>query len=361
MAKKHAVMLKDDKSYELLNQKRKEVSLFEDGLRSVEASGNYEWWYTDVKLSDGGTLVIVFYTGPITGNKKFKPYVGLNYTSASGEELKVEYHAKGKDDYSFSKDICDVRIGKSFIKGDLNRYIVHYEDDNIVADYELVGSVPSWRPETGRMLFGKKKYFAWLPSVPEGKINGKLVYNNIEVELSGTGYHDHNFGNIPMFFIMHHWYWGRAKIGDYVVVSSYITANKKHNYDEIPIFMIAKDGKILADNAYECLTYKEEDYYFNEYTKKHVAKRLIYDYKENNKRYVITYTVEENIEQMNMDAVVGPLGKIALFLIGLRGSYNRLGGSVKIECYEDDKLVDQASSKAIWEQMYFGKDRLRDS
>ena len=64
---------------------------------------------------------------------------------------------------------------------------------------------------------------------------------------------------------------------------------------------------------------------------------------------------------MNMDAVVGPLGKIALFLIGLRGSYNRLGGSVTIECYEDDKLVDQASSKAIWEQMYFGKDRLRDN
>ena len=57
MAKKHAVMLKDDKSYELLNQKRKEVSLFEDGLRSVEASGNYEWWYTNVPPSESFTSV----------------------------------------------------------------------------------------------------------------------------------------------------------------------------------------------------------------------------------------------------------------------------------------------------------------
>ena len=28
--------------------------------------------------------------------------------------------------------------------------------------------------------------------------------------------------------------------------------------------------------------------------------------------------------------------------------------------FKNDVLVDEASSKAVWEQMYFGKDRLRD-
>ena len=354
---KRAVLLSDDLSYKKLNQKRKEVDIFEDSLRSIEASGNYEWWYTDVKLNDGGSLVIVFYTGSITGNKKFKPYVGLNYTSKDGQEIKVECHSR---EFAFSKECCDVKIGNSYIKGNLKEYDIHYEYNGIICDLKLIGSVPSWRPETGRILFGEKKYFAWLPSVPEGKATGILNIDGVEHVLEGTGYHDHNWGNVPMFFVMHHWYWGRAKIGDYVVVSSYITANKKYNYDEVPIFMIAKDGKIIADDAINCLMYKEEDYYFNSFTKKHVARNLIYDYEEGNSRYVITYTASEDIEQMNMDSVVGPIGKMALYLLGLRGSYNRIGGDVTIKHYENGVLVDEASSKAIWEQMYFGKDRLRD-
>ena len=38
----------------------------------------------------------------------------------------------------------------------------------------LDASVPSWRPESGKIMFGKKDYFAWLPSVPEGKVMGTL-------------------------------------------------------------------------------------------------------------------------------------------------------------------------------------------
>ena len=82
-----------------MNQKRKEIALFEDSLRTKEEKGNYEWWYTDVKLDDGGSIVIVFYTCPITGSKKFKPHVGLNFTSKDGKEVKVEAHS---NDYSFS-------------------------------------------------------------------------------------------------------------------------------------------------------------------------------------------------------------------------------------------------------------------
>ena len=58
---------------------------------------------------------------------------------------------------------------------------------------------------------------------------------------------------------MNDWYWGRAKIGDYVVVSSYIYANKKDGYKTVPIFMLAKDGEILTGDAHKHLTYEEKD------------------------------------------------------------------------------------------------------
>ena len=41
-----------------------------------------------------------------------------------------------------------------------------------------------------------------------------------------------------MFWVMHHWYWGRAKIGDYQVISSYITAHKPYGYEHFPIFLL---------------------------------------------------------------------------------------------------------------------------
>jgi hypothetical protein len=162
-----------------------------------------------------------------------------------------------------------------------------------------------------------------------------------------------------MFFLMHHWYWGRAKIGDYVVVSSFITADKKCSYTEMPIFMIAKDGKILADDAYRCLTYTESDYEIDPLTKKHVAKTIVYDYKDGDTRYKITYQKQENIERMGMETQVNALQYVALWLMGLRGAYHRMGGVVTLERFEGEKLKERVHAPAIWEQMYFGKDRIR--
>ena len=235
-----------------------EIQLFEDGLRTKEESGNYEWWYFDSKYADGSSLVIVFYTKPVTSfAKSFQPFVSLNYINPNGFELRTEVKS---NDYIFSKDACEVRIGDCFIKGDLNHYEIYFKNDDAECRLTLDGSVPSWRPDSGHIYFGEKDYFAWLPSVPEGVVKGVLQTKNTQIELAGTGYHDHNWGNKLMILLMNDWYWGRAKIGDYVVVSSYIYANKKDGYKATPIFMIAKDGKIVADNASKYLHYKEKDF-----------------------------------------------------------------------------------------------------
>ena len=62
------------------------VQLFEDGLRTGYESGNYEWWYFDSKFSDGSSLVIIFFSKPVTSMKnKFEPYVSFDFVS---KELK---------------------------------------------------------------------------------------------------------------------------------------------------------------------------------------------------------------------------------------------------------------------------------
>jgi hypothetical protein len=198
--------------------------------------------------------------------------------------------------------------------------------------------------------------------VPEGVVNGKLKIKYNEIKLSGTGYHDHNWGNKLMILLMNDWYWGRAKIGDYVVVSSYIYANKKDDYKPTPIFMLAKDGKILADDAYKYLHYEEKDFFKDSYTKRHVAKTLVYDYndKENNIHYRVTYKKgDDEIERQIMRDIVGKPLAAMFYLLGFRGSYHRMSGTAIIEKFENDVVVEHVESPAMWEQMCFKPDRIK--
>lgn len=337
-----------------------EVEIFEDGQRSSKKWCNYEWWYFDSKYPDGSSLVIIFYTKPVTSfSGRFSPYVSLDYVNPNGVELHTSFKSK---DYKISKDKCDVRIGNCYIKGDLKHYEIYFKNEKAECKLTLDRSVESWRPYSGHIYFGKKDYFAWLPSVPEGVVSGNLNINNNDIKLLGTGYHDHNWGNKLMILLMNDWYWGRAKIGDYVVVSSYIYATKKDKYQQTPIFMLAKDGKILADDAYSFLNYEEKDFVKDSYTKRFVAKTLVYDYndKDNNIHYRVTYKKgDEDIERQIMRDIVGkPLAAI-FYLLGFRGSYHRMSGTAIIEKFENDVVVEHIESPAMWEQMCFKPDRIK--
>ncbi len=337
-----------------------EVCPWEDGLRTGEKSGSYEWWYFDSKYADGSSLVIVFFTKPVTSfGKKFQPYVTLNYIHPDGTEL----HTKVEVPQAFfAKDCCDVRMGECYFKGDLNHYEIYFKNGEAECSLTLEGRVPSWRPESGHIYFGEKDYFAWLPSVPEGSVRGTLNIGGKTAVLDGTGYHDHNWGNKLMILLMNDWYWGRAKIGDYVVVSSYIYANKKDGYKATPIFMLAKEGKILTGDAAKHLNYEEKDFVKDDYTGRHVAKTLVYDYdeKEGGVHYRITYQKgNEEVERQTMRDIVGKPAAVLFWLLGFRGSYHRMGGTVMLEKFEHGAVVEKIEAPAMWEQMCFKPDRIK--
>lgn len=336
----------------------KEIRIFEDGLRTGSKSGNYEWWYFDSKYADGSSLVIIFFSKPVTSMaNRFQPYVSLDYVNPNGKDIHTTFKS---DEYSFSREQCDVRIGDCYIKGDLKHYDIYFKNDEVECKLTLDGSVPSWRPDGGQIYFGEKDYFAWLPSIPEGRVRGELTSKDAKIELDGTGYHDHNWGNKLMIFLMNDWYWGRAKIEDYVVISSYIYANKKDGYKATPVFMLAKNGKILTGDALEYLTYEEKDFVKDPYTGRHVAKTLVYDYEDNECHYRITYLKgNEEVERHNMTDIVGRTLSKVFLMLGFRGSYHRMSGVAVLERFEDGQVVERIEAPAMWEQMAFKPDRIK--
>jgi hypothetical protein len=55
-----AVVASEDADYERLGLARDAVAPWEDGARTDNRRGTYEWWYFDSHLDDGSSLVVVF-------------------------------------------------------------------------------------------------------------------------------------------------------------------------------------------------------------------------------------------------------------------------------------------------------------
>ena len=60
MADKLAVMASAPADYERLGLSPTSIAPWEDGARTDDSAGTYEWWYFDAHLADGAKLVVSF-------------------------------------------------------------------------------------------------------------------------------------------------------------------------------------------------------------------------------------------------------------------------------------------------------------
>ena len=332
------------------------IAPWEDGLRTDSGPGTYEWWYFDSHLEDGSTLVIVFHTKPITDTSgPLRPSVQFDLTRPDGSKLSasVAYDASA---FSASKERCDVTIGPNRFQGDLHQYRLHLELPQLRADLHLVGEVKPWRPAAGVLTFGAKdeKYFAWLPSVPQGKVTGTLTpAGEAPLEVSGSGYHDHNWGNAALTELIHDWYWGRARVGEYTVIASFITAAAHYSGTRFPILLLAKGDQVLTGPG--AITFSSSEVATDERTGKPVASQLRWDYAHEGRRYRISFQRQRDLVRVPLTDGLPGFTRFLAKLAGFDGAYHRFGGEVTVEAFEGETRVDsQTTSTAVWELMYLG-------
>lgn len=341
--------------YKKLGIESKTVASWEDGMRTDGNKGSYEWWYFDAHLNDGSSVVIIFYTKPLMSpGDPLTPFVTVEIDRPGAETVHKEVHVAATD-FSSSKVKCDVTVGENYFRGDLQNYQIHVTIDDITLDVNLKSQVPSWRPDTGHMYFGEhdEHLFAWLPSVPQGEVQLDLTVGGTTEHLTGIGYHDHNWGDVPMLKLINHWYWGRAKAGDYSIVSSYITAEKAYGNNELPIFLLAKNGQIIADDTSK-VKFSLADEHVDEKSGKPVANTVVYEYIDGNESYKVSYQRDQTIVNAGLIDNVKGIKRVLAKLVGFDGSYLRFTGKVRLEHFVDGVKIEDVSDPGIWELMYFG-------
>ena len=349
----------DDQHYAKMGLTRSQIEIWEDGARTDGSKGAYEWWYSDAHFPDGTIMVIIFFSkSPIEVNGPINPQATIELTLPDGTKYSDQVSASIEDSF-YAADKCDVRVGASRITGDLKHYDITFQGEHIQATLTLDGTIPAWRSQTGSIFFGdnEEDYFAWLPSIPEGRAVADVTFEGKTLHLEGSGYHDHNWGNRIMLDLMHHWYWGRAKIGDYKVISAWITGEKKYGYKDFDVFMLAKGDKILGDNSNHTLKFLSTDEYIDEQTGKPVYGKVIYEYiTEDGEQYRITYDRKGDISKQNFIDLLSGIKKLGAKLIGFDGAYLRFEGEASVEKIENGVVVERACEpSAVWELMYFGK------
>ena len=345
--------------YEKLGIDPVQVAQFEDGQRIGVEKGRYEWWYFDAHLDDGATVVVVFYTKPnVSPNLSLAPRITINLTLPDGRRFD-KIHDTTADQFTAPKDGCDVRIGTNRFVGDLHSYRISAVIEEISVEIGLTGQVRAWRPKSGHIYFGaegREKLFAWLPAMPQGVAQVQCKIGHEEHRAWGIGYHDHNWGDVPMQTLMHNWYWARATVGPYTVIASHITATEAYGYETQIVYMLAKDQEIIADDEVR-VTFEIERVANDNKTGKPVADITRYTFEDDDGRYVVTFERQQTILQAVLAERAPFIKRLIAKIVGFDGAYHRFTGKATLERFENDVRTETFVDHAIWELMYFGRTR----
>jgi hypothetical protein len=328
--------------YERLGLVPNVIQPWEDGLRTAAADGTFEWWYFDAHLDDGSTVTVEFHTKPpyVSPNAPLTPFVLVTRTAADGARVDRTYTADPAQ-FVAATTGCDVTIGPNTFRRDADGYAIHVEIDDMAAYFTLRAEVPPWRPETGHAFFGEHEehYIAWLPIVSRGAVDAVLTIDGRTESRSGTGYHDHNWGNIAPRKVLDHWYWGRARLGDYTVVTLMFVSHHKYDHAQLPAVLVAKDGAIIASAVgAERVAFSGSDVVNHTETGVPVARRLEYEVVQDDSRFRVTFDHRRDVFTLDF---------------GAAGAYLRFTGDVTIEHQTTDS-VSTASGNTLWELLYFG-------
>lgn len=336
-----------------------DVAAFEDGLRTDGASGNFEWWYFDTHLDDGAKLVVGFYTKPpVEPGGPLAPMVTISLDLPDGRSFAKTLNAPPQA-FQSARQGCDVRIGENRFVGDLHAYRIVAAIEDVSVDIELVGEVRAWRPKSGHILFGpegKQQLFAWLVSVPQGRVTATYRIGTKEHRAVGVGYHDHNWGDAPMQKLLHNWYWGRAKAGPYTVIAAYLTATADYGYEPLTLFLLAKDGKVVFDDGSK-VVFSTGRVGPDEVTGKPVADIMRYECRDGQERYVITFERQKTILHSRFIDDQPVWKRLMAKVMRFDGAYHRFTGKLTLQRFVGAEPVETFEEEALWELMYFGHAR----
>lgn len=266
--------------------------LSKDGVRTYNTGNSYEWWYFDGQLEDG-TAFQIHYQAPANCYYTPEPSVMIHLRRPDGTILAREAFC-ALPLYSSMQNKCDVKIDKSTLIGDLVKYEVNLFCDDITANliYESEG-----QPVDGPDYAGVEPYLGWFLSIPYGKVSGTLIYDNQTFNITGGGYHDHNWGVGDLGETTRDWYWGRVCLDELTIVFTELRTGESDTHTTL---IVLQDGKTIINTLKDGNTVNaslsDSEFYYSSRNVKEPG-RLLVNWSYEDKNYSLAFTSPKKIQE----------------------------------------------------------------
>ena len=236
-----------------------------DAVHPLDSEGYYEWWYLDTKLDNGYTAAVTFYWRQRIGTQHIS-LISIDIYKPDGTKMSGNI-VPDTNTATASIEKCDVKMGENFLIDEGNQYrmkVVNAIDTaatySIGAELTFLKRVPSWKwSENGYLSDDTSGIQAWVNPIPRADVEGKLFINSEVIDVSGVGYHDHNWGNIDMSLSHAGWGWGRMYDPVFTFVYGWFIS--KDGEETKPQLYLAMDDKVIfASNQLICTLSNWEPY-----------------------------------------------------------------------------------------------------
>jgi hypothetical protein len=145
---------------------------------------------------------------------------------------------------------CDIRVGHNhaWLEEDgVHRLAV--DEGDLGADLRFESLVEPWRPGLGFTRYGERDFFAWVVGAPRAQVSGTVRLGGERLEVSGVGYHDHNWGIGNMPRIVQRWYWGRVYADDITLVYAAVQVRPRLGSVWSTPLMVARGSQVILSTG----------------------------------------------------------------------------------------------------------------
>lgn len=262
----------------------------DDAFHGIRNKYSLEWWYFDAVFNENHGIHIGLMINSFIRGGFVREMINI-YNNTKVEEKETRFRPLNQ--YEISGEIPEIKHNNEKLmefdydeyksSGNWN-YTITLEIEKIKVDLKFIGKSTPFKYETD--------VEGWTVAQPKAEVKGIITINGEELNIDGTGYHDHNWNfSVETGIKVKGWYWGKISNQNYSLTWSKIQTTRFADdmiSEKIGILSIINKDYIKIDS--KNITFEE------------------YDYEYHDGRFIPTkfklYAIQENLEiDVNFKAV----------------------------------------------------------